>query len=73
VWRRGGIRGCGYLGQQDGLLEIIVAKTLINIFHKGLKDRDEPLRDNINTLFSVQAPHVGLCTFRKVSFVVEDN
>jgi len=38
-----------------------------------LKDRVEPLSDNIETLFSEQAAHVGLCIFRKISFVVEDN
>jgi hypothetical protein len=30
-----------------------------------LKDRVEPLSDNFETLFSEQAAHVGLCTFKE--------
>jgi hypothetical protein len=75
--RRRGIRGCGYAGVQDSLgprqHEIVVAKVLIDSFHVWLKDRVEPLCDNFETLFSKQAAHVGLRTFRKISIVLEDN
>jgi hypothetical protein len=52
---------------------IVFAKVLIDSFHVWLKDRVEPLSDNFETLFSEQATHVSLCTFRKISIVVEDN
>jgi hypothetical protein len=51
---------------------MVGAKVLIGSFHMWLKDRVEPLSDNFETLFSEQATHVGLCTFRK-TIVVEDN
>jgi hypothetical protein len=71
--RRGrGIRGCGS-GLQDSLGPVVVAKVLIDSFHVWLKDRVEPLSDNFETPFSEQAAHVGLCTVRKISIVVEDN
>ena len=37
-----------------------------------MKDRVEPLSDNFEALFSEQPAHVGLCTFRKISTVVEN-
>ncbi len=45
--------------------EIVVAKVLIDSFHVWLKDRVEPLCDNLDTLFSEQAAYVGLCTFKE--------
>ena len=58
---------------QDSLGLIVVAKVLIDSFHVWLKDSVEPLSDNFETLFSEQAPHVGLCTFRRISIVVLEN
>ena len=53
--------------------EIVVSKVLIDSFHVRLKYRVEPLSDNVEALFSEQAAHVGLCTVRGISIVVEDN
>jgi hypothetical protein len=51
----------------------VIAIVLIDSFHMWSKDRVEPLCDNFETLFSEQATHVGLCTFRRIPIAVEDN
>ena len=51
---------------------MVVAKVQIGSFHVWLKNRVKPFSDNFETLFSEQATHEGLCTFRK-TIVVEDN
>jgi hypothetical protein len=60
------MRGCRFTGKQNSSgsrkHEIVVAKIPIDSFHLGLKDRVEPLCDDLETLFSVQATHIGLCT-----------
>jgi len=39
------------------------AHSLICIFHVGSEDREKPLRDGLEPLFSVHTRHVGLGTF----------
>jgi hypothetical protein len=50
-----------------------MAQILIYSFHVGLNDQNEPLSSHIETLISVHAAHVGLCTILTVSFVVVDD
>jgi hypothetical protein len=49
----------------DSFGDIIVAQILIRGFHVWSNEWNDPLSDDIETLISVQAAHVGLCAFQE--------
>ena len=50
-----------------------IAHILICSFHVGLNDQNEPLSSYLETLISVHTAHIGLCTFFRKVFVLEDD